>query len=64
MRFSTDRLYATGYQHRYGISELHARALDSLTGTCTIFSRRAVNYLFLPSICIELGIADAEWQNI
>ena len=31
---------------------------------CTIFSRRAVNYLFLPSICIELGIADAKWQNI
>ena len=28
------------------------------------FSRRAVNYLFLPSICIGLGIADAKWQNI
>jgi nucleoside-diphosphate-sugar epimerase len=31
MRFSTDRLYATGYRHRYGISELHERVLDSLT---------------------------------
>jgi hypothetical protein len=28
-RFSTDRLYATGDRHRYGISELHVRALDS-----------------------------------
>jgi len=31
-RFSTDRLYAAGYRHRYGISELHERGLDSLTG--------------------------------
>jgi hypothetical protein len=30
MRFSTDRLYATGYRHRYGILALHERALDSL----------------------------------
>ena len=30
VRFSTDRLHATGYRHRYGISELHMRALDSL----------------------------------
>jgi nucleoside-diphosphate-sugar epimerase len=30
MRFSTDRLYATGYRHRYGIQELHKRALDLL----------------------------------
>jgi hypothetical protein len=32
MRFSTDRLYATGYRHRYGIQELHKRALDLLVG--------------------------------
>jgi nucleoside-diphosphate-sugar epimerase len=32
MRFSTDRLIATGYRHRYGIQELHKRALDSLVG--------------------------------
>jgi nucleoside-diphosphate-sugar epimerase len=31
MRFSTDRLNATGYRHRYGILALHERALDSLT---------------------------------
>jgi hypothetical protein len=30
MRFSTDRLCATGFRHRYGIQELHKRALDSL----------------------------------
>jgi nucleoside-diphosphate-sugar epimerase len=30
MRFSTEALYATGYRHRYGIQELHRRALDSL----------------------------------
>ena len=28
------------------------------------FQPTAVNYLFLPSICIGLGIADAKWQNI
>jgi nucleoside-diphosphate-sugar epimerase len=30
MRFSTDRLHATGYRHRNGISQLHDRVLDTL----------------------------------
>jgi nucleoside-diphosphate-sugar epimerase len=30
MRFSTERLHATGYRHRYGISGVHERVLDSL----------------------------------
>jgi nucleoside-diphosphate-sugar epimerase len=30
MRFSTDRLLATGYRHRYGISQVHERVLDAL----------------------------------
>lgn len=30
MRFSTERLHATGYRHRYGISDVHERVLDSL----------------------------------
>ena len=45
-RFSTDRLYATGYRHRYGISELHKRALDLLTGTYTIFSQPPLTIYF------------------
>jgi nucleoside-diphosphate-sugar epimerase len=32
MRFSTDRLHATGYRHPHGIKELHNRALDLLVG--------------------------------
>jgi nucleoside-diphosphate-sugar epimerase len=31
MRFSTDALHATGYRHRYGVPELHKRAMDALT---------------------------------
>jgi len=30
MRFSTERLDATGYRHRYGVAELHKRAMDAL----------------------------------
>jgi nucleoside-diphosphate-sugar epimerase len=31
MRFSTDRLLAAGYRHRYGIAELQERAIQALT---------------------------------
>jgi nucleoside-diphosphate-sugar epimerase len=31
MRFSTDALHATGYRHRFGVPELHERAMDALT---------------------------------
>jgi nucleoside-diphosphate-sugar epimerase len=30
MRFSTERLHATGYRHRYGMTQVHERVLDGL----------------------------------